>query len=105
MTSKAITDVLAERQRQITSEGWTLEHDDQHDDKELALVAALYATPTPLFLREELENGTIFADPWPETWESEWDRRTDFPERRRLIVAAALLIAEIERLDRQAGPT
>lgn len=32
----AARDVLAERARQISAEGWTPEHDDQHVDGEMA---------------------------------------------------------------------
>ena len=41
--------ISKERQRQIEEEGWTPEHDNQHTEGELALVAALYATPIKLF--------------------------------------------------------
>jgi hypothetical protein len=39
----AASDVLAERQRQVTAEGWTPEHDDEHSDGEMALAASSYA--------------------------------------------------------------
>jgi hypothetical protein len=99
--SAAARDVLAERQRQISAEGWTPEHDDEHDCCELALVAALYASPVPLF-EESREEGisTTFSDPWPESWDDAWDRREDFDERRKLVIAGALILAEIERIDR-----
>lgn len=35
-TSKAMQDVIDERQRQVSAEGWTAEHDDEHTDGELA---------------------------------------------------------------------
>lgn len=98
----AAQDILNERRRQIESEGWSEDHDDQHTDQSLALVAALYAAPVELFGAETDSNGRFFAfeDPWPTTWDESWDRRDDFSPRRRLVVAAALLIAEIERIDR-----
>ncbi|MBH9424952.1 hypothetical protein I5L08_01955, partial [Pseudomonas aeruginosa] len=37
---QAWLDVQAERRRQITAEGWTPEHDDEHDNGEMARVAA-----------------------------------------------------------------
>jgi len=37
--TKAALDVLAERRRQIEAEGWTPEHDDEHDAGALALAA------------------------------------------------------------------
>jgi hypothetical protein len=41
---RAIDDVIAERQRQMSVEGWTREHDDrEHGSGELARAAAAYA--------------------------------------------------------------
>ena len=37
--------IAEERERQQEKEGWTLEHDDEHDGGELAMAAALYASP------------------------------------------------------------
>lgn len=87
--SKAAQDVLAERQRQITAEGWTLEHDDAHTKRELAAAATCYASVYPLA-----------ASYWP--WDLEWWKPTD--HRRNLVKAGALILAEIERLDRAASP-
>lgn len=82
-------DVLAERQRQVSGEGWTPEHDDQHDKGQMAAAAACYAMPGPA--------GPLALEAfWP--WTPEWWKPTD--RRRDLIKAAALAIAEIERLDR-----
>lgn len=112
---EALEEIAAERERQVNKEGWTTEHDDQHDDESLALVAALYATPMPLYDVQIHTNGIRWVDPWPwhrhETYHrygdgdpvirvNDGDKRSAHPRRRRLVVAAALLIAEIERLDR-----
>jgi hypothetical protein len=99
--------IAAERARQIAKEGWTPEHDDDHDLGELALVGALYATPVRLF--EKLENpngGVAMLDPWPDTWDRKWDkrgpRRLTGPRRiRELEKAGALIAAEIDRLLRR----
>ncbi|MGV7154880.1 hypothetical protein ACWA33_18595, partial [Pseudomonas aeruginosa] len=40
---QAWLDVQAERRRQIEGEGWTPEHDDEHDNGEMARTAACYA--------------------------------------------------------------
>ncbi len=40
--SKAAQDVLAERQRQQEVEGWTTEHDDYHQNQEMAEAAGCY---------------------------------------------------------------
>jgi hypothetical protein len=92
--SDALRDVAAERRRQIEAEDWTPEHDDEHEDGELALAGAAYAVV-----------GYTDAGPseapawWP--WDAEWWKPKD--KRRNLVKAAALLLAEIERLDRAAG--
>lgn len=93
--------IAAERQRQIREENWTPEHDDQHTDESLALVAAMYATPLRLYSVEAGDRYFIFEDPWPTSWSDDWDRRDDFDRRRRLVVAGALIAAEIDRLDRE----
>lgn len=90
--TKAATDVLAERQRQIEVEGWTPDHDDQHDDGQLALAAACYAYQADAPMKGEAP----FGWPWDRIWWKPGDRR------RMLVKAAALILAEIERLDRQA---
>jgi hypothetical protein len=97
-----IESIAAERQRQVESEGWSLEHDDQHTDETLALVAALYATPFQLLSVEAERNGSFFQfeDPWPTSWGKQWDRRSEFDRRRRLVIAGALIAAEIDRIDR-----
>lgn len=93
MASKAISDIAAERERQMSVEGWTLAHDDEHDNGELAAAAASYAFATAI------EGRYFAADPigfWP--WDTAWWKPTD--ARRNLIKAGALIVAEIERLDR-----
>ena len=85
--SNASDDVLAERERQKNVEGWTAEHDDEHEDNQLAIAAASYAA-----WGEKDYPPLIW--PWGEKW---WKPRD---HRRNCVKAAALLIAEIERLDR-----
>lgn len=102
-----------ERARQVGVECWSPKHDDQHRDKSLALVAALYATPIPLQSVEITSDGAVHTrDPWP-WWNIDcdpqsrtppsrsWDKRQKHDYRRRLIIAGALIIAEIERIDRE----
>lgn len=90
--SEAIADIAAERRRQIEVEGWTPEHDAAHDMGELARAAICYADP----LNEVREQPPA---KWP--WSSEWWRPKD--RRRDLVRAGALIVAEIERLDRLAS--
>jgi hypothetical protein len=96
MTSQSanvLAEIAEERSRQIEREGWMPEHDDAHVDGSLALAAAAYARNA--------------SDPWPDTWPppdwwpwaAEWWKPRD--PRRDLVRSAALIVAEIERLDRE----
>lgn len=91
---RAMNDVLAERQRQIWSEGWTPKHDNNHRDGEMLTAAVIY-----------MHHGTDRASPiqedgaplgWP--WEPRWWKPKD--RRRNLVRAGALCLAEKERLVR-----
>ncbi|MEE7612792.1 hypothetical protein B5L72_09745 [Pseudomonas aeruginosa] len=101
---QAWLDVQAERRRQITAEGWTPEHDDEHSHGQMARAAACYA----LAGSSAPNDGTAallvsLAWPWDEQW---WKPST---ARRDMVKACALALAEIERLDRaaasQGGPS
>lgn len=111
--TKAATDVLAERHRQISVEGWEPEHDDEHDDRSLAIAAACYALrsevettrtetidvsggrgDTPVWKPEKFD----IPPHWPESWSGRWWKPST--ERKDLVKAGALILAEIERLDR-----
>ena len=86
-SEEVVSEILVERQQQTTLEGWDKEHDDyEHSEGELAAAAACYAYT-------QVENL-----PWP--WERQSDKRGKHDRRRQLVIAAALLVAEIERLDR-----
>lgn len=93
--TEAEKDVLAERQRQISVEGWTPEHDDDHvteyGEPEMAIAAACYA------MSGVLKDSDIVNTWWP--WDPVWWKPTD--PRRNLVKAAALILAEIERIDRK----
>ncbi len=90
----AAADVLAERKRQVTAEGWTPGHDDEYEHGELADAAGCYALSSELF-----DCAGEPPRPWP--WPDEWWKPTN--RRRDLVKAGALILAEIERLDRAAG--
>lgn len=92
----AWVDVLAERERQISAEGWTPEDDDAYQNEDLAKAAACYAMPTQatgFVAKREMPPAA-----WP--WAAKWWKPTN--RRRDLVKAAALILAEIERLDRAA---
>lgn len=100
----AARDVLAERQRQVNVEGWTQAHDDEHTGCSLTVAAACYA----LFAAA---NNSDSADAWIQEWrktarylwpyDKEWQKTTT--PRRDLVKAGALILAEIERIDRAKG--
>jgi len=92
----------------VDREGWTPEHDDTHIDFEMARAAAFYALHTAAealpepSLEAPGDRYSLFltAD---QAWPPQWDRITwkkPKDARRNLVRGAALLIAEIERLDR-----
>lgn len=86
---KAWLDVQAERRRQITAEGWTPEHDDLYCAAELPRAAAAY-----------ILSGANDEAPaiWP--FSAKWWKPRD--ARANYMRAGALILAEIERLDRAA---
>lgn len=88
----AARDVLNERARQQTVEGYSLADDDSHDEAELACAATWYALPE--HLRKWFEASDI--DLWP------FEVSSFKPKNRRrdLVRSGALILAEIERLDR-----
>jgi len=94
--SKAARDVIAERHRQIDGEGWTPDHDDAYFPGKLAQAGACYAMNA---------GAPFFANRPPSCWPftTKWWKPTT--PRRDLVKAAALILAEIERLDRAALST
>lgn len=101
--SSAITDIIAERQRQQSAEGWAPEHDDQHKDGQLATAASCYALmgarETCLSDGEYLQSQKTLPYLWP--WEPTSWKPTN--PRRNLVKAGALIAAEIERIDRASS--
>lgn len=98
--SDAIQDIAAERRRQVEVEGWSAEHDDEHRHGEMAAAAACYAIKAA-----RLGNDNRFGLGYPPpywAWDARWWKPTT--KRRDLIKAAALIVAEIERLDRMESP-
>lgn len=91
--------IAAERERQKSVEGWTLQHDDDHDNGEMRFAAECYmkacdygakTSTLPMFGR------------WP--WAKAWWKPSDDPIRN-LVKAGALIAAEIDRLQRAALPS
>lgn len=92
--SQAVLDVAEERRRQIEAEGWTPEHDDEHEGRDMARAAACYALHAAGY--PDVDVAVLRFWPWLDT---RWKPSTP---RRNLVKAGALILAEIERLDRAA---
>ena len=108
--SRAAMDVLLERQRQVEIEGWTPEHDDEHDRGEMAFAGACYAAQAGIDCGEGrrippghekaiVEAVAFIRKAWP--WAPVWWKPSN--RRHNLVKAGALILAEIERLDRAEG--
>ena len=87
--------IMQERYRQIVSEGFNQEHDDEHAHGELSKAAVAYV----------LFNSPSQADKaesfWP--WEKYWWKPDNKDAVRNLVKAGALIAAEIDRLQRMKG--
>lgn len=92
-TDTIANEIAQERHRQFADEGYDPHHDDSINfDGELASAAAIYAYGD--YMRQMMTGFAV----WP------WPGEPKFSDRRRdLIKAGALIIAEIERLDRKDG--
>lgn len=113
-TNAVLCDVLAERRRQVDHHGFHRDHDDRQTDGAIAAAGAAYAfaaAGAQHHRADELLTGVRYAGTpdefrflatlrvlWPATWPRQWFKPRD--RRRDLVRAAALIIAEIERLDR-----
>ena len=112
----AIELIRAERERQKLVEGWSDQHDDIYEDGQLAKAAVCYAASglSQVFivdadkialegpldtLGHEVESAIDEADAWP--WDARWDKRNKHDRARQLVIAGALIVAELERLKRK----
>ncbi|QPI66126.1 hypothetical protein IR195_01515 [Vreelandella venusta] len=86
--------------RQISNEGFSSEHDGHHMKGELARAAGAYASIAGNAIeRDASDTSNMLTTDWP--FERTWWKPTT--PRRDLIKAAALILAELERLDRAAA--
>lgn len=89
--------IAAERDRQVNQEGYTREHDDEHDDAALLNAAWAYLLASRQIVTKQ--PGWLHRVPaaWP--WGRAWWKPSDDPVRN-LVKAGALIAAEIDRLQR-----
>lgn len=108
--------ITAERVRQVQEEGYTFLEDQRLAAGSMAMAAACYAADEPIYVRDDQADGVSFKDPWP--WQTVFDKRPrgggnflrydllkqDSALRLRLLVmAGALLAAEIDKLLGEEG--
>lgn len=97
-------EIKKERERQVSEEGWASEHDDKHTDCSIANAAACYATSyRELMVRTSSENDPLglrdhYETVWP--WHEYWNKKYQHDRKRQLVIAGALILAELERLER-----
>jgi len=101
--SQAMRDVIAHRRHQIEDEGWTPEHDDaDHDDGNLAASGAAYAINAADQINPYSQGDGNNEQPDFWMFEPKWWKPKD--PRYDLVRGAALIVAEIEKMDRAAAP-
>jgi hypothetical protein len=105
-TKDGVLSIALERLRQQEVEGWTPEHDDEHDDGELIHAAACYLDAAKT---AEARSDAAQYHTWPPhhgiafwRWAEEWWKPSNDPIRN-LEKAGALIAAEIDRLNRRKG--
>lgn len=103
-TVRAIRDIHTERRRQRRTHNYDHAHDDGHTGGELVGAAIAWAAqPHWLFVLEQAfpHHRPTLKRVWPDTWAL--PQFVAHTPREHLVKAAALLLAEIERLDRAEG--
>lgn len=107
MKTDALAMIASERERQQKVEGWTPEHDDEHCNGDLAAAAGCYAIHAgrDAGFRASMQRESLCQHEWP--WGADsWKPSPGCapPDRiRELVKAGALIVAEIERLQRLEG--
>lgn len=95
--------IREERVRQLTVEGWTPEHDDEHIYGELAQASQAYchaAIHQSIHGSSDMNFLKFIPNPFPKNWDSKWWKPSTDPIRN-LVKAGALIAAEIDRLRRK----
>ena len=83
--NKWLEKIKEEREKQIIKNGYKPEHDDQHTDGSIADAAAHYAS----YSKSEL---------YP--WDKQYDSKEKHSRKQQLVIAGAMIVAELERLER-----
>ncbi len=101
-SKQVVERILNERRRQYEHHGWTPEHDDEHENSELARAAMCYAFGSVIIPHHyENKDLTLQIDVNLNPFEAEFAEAIGRKsEIRRLEIAGAFIVAEIERLER-----
>lgn len=106
--SRVVFDIQAERNRQI-SKGYTKERDQTYDTPQLAMAACSILTQEMngyshyKYAKSAFLSQICYAPDW--VYEIADKVEEKHTERQRLVIAAALIAAEIERVDIKNGGT
>lgn len=92
--------IAEERERQITVEGWTPDHDAEHDSAEMVDAAMCYAATAANDVSEYTSRDAVNPSPYAWPWDEKWWKPSD-SRVRNLVKAGALIAAEIDRIQRQ----
>lgn len=82
--------IVAERERQINEEGYSRAGDDRYLNEQLAWAAAAYVVPS------DWSQGAGVL--WPDSWDRKHFKRDKHDRVRQLVIGAALVAAEIDRI-------
>ncbi len=88
-----LEEISKERERQILK-GFDAQHDDQHDNGEILEAAVKIATGVAMGDVTFATNGAQWTGELAQHVCEKWD------DKKRLIIAAAMIVAEIERMER-----
>ena len=109
--ASALGDIAAERDKQRRVLGFGNDRDDQYTMGQLASGAAMYAYASTLpqaernftnTARTDQDGGTITINLLRHLWPNNWKPPTWHDRRHQLVKAGAMIVAEIERIDRLA---
>lgn len=102
LRNKVIRQIVNERSLQV--EKWGDSHDDDHYPGDLAGAGVAYALNAASLMSPVIEGHEDGRPPIGWCWDStHWKPETDVKNvRAELIKAAALIVAEIEKMDRVA---
>ena len=99
--------IQEERERQISAEGWTPEHDAEHENGDMISAAIGYLifawwkiVGKACGWTRSMVDQIIGEQWWP--WDSTWWKPSEEDQIRNLVKAGALIAAEVDRLQREA---